>query len=63
MRHDHGAQLKLAAERLDGTAKHTQLIASPVLSEMTGHTILLKPRTCRSPVRSRSAVPTTRLHL
>ncbi|RGW07348.1 threonine ammonia-lyase [Bifidobacterium pseudolongum] len=43
MRHDHGAQLKLAAERLDGTAKHTQLIASPVLSEMTGHTILLKP--------------------
>lgn len=43
MRHDHAAQLKLAAERLDGTAKHTQLIASPVLSEMTGHTILLKP--------------------
>ena len=43
MRHDHAAELKLAASRLDGTAKHTQIIASPVLSEMTGHTILLKP--------------------
>ena len=43
MRRDHAAELKMAAERLEGTAKHTQIIASPVLSEMTGHTILLKP--------------------
>ena len=39
----HAAELKLAAERLSGTAKHTEIIPSPVLSEMTGHTVLLKP--------------------
>lgn len=37
------AELKLAAERLKGTARHTEIIPSPVLSEMTGHEILLKP--------------------
>ncbi|NEG70602.1 threonine ammonia-lyase [Bifidobacterium choloepi] len=43
MRRDHAAELKLAKERLDGTARHTEIIESPVLSEMTGHRILLKP--------------------
>ena len=43
LQRDHAAELKLAAERLNGTAKHTEIIPSPVLSEMTGHTILLKP--------------------
>lgn len=43
LQRDHAAELKLAAERLSGTAKHTEIIPSPVLSEMTGHTILLKP--------------------
>ena len=37
LRRDH------AAERLKGTARHTEIIPSPVLSEMTGHEILLKP--------------------
>ena len=43
LRRDHAAELKLAAERLKGTARHTGIISSPVLSEMTGHEILLKP--------------------
>ena len=43
LQRDHAAELKLAAERLSGTAKHTEIIPSPVLSEMTGHTVLLKP--------------------
>ncbi|MUH59196.1 threonine dehydratase [Bifidobacterium sp. GSD1FS] len=43
MRRDHAAELKLAAQRLEGTARHTEIIESPVLSEMTGHKILLKP--------------------
>lgn len=43
LRRDHAAELKLAAERLKGTARHTAIIPSPVLSDMTGHEILLKP--------------------
>ena len=43
LQRDHAAELKLAAERLNGTAKHTEIIPSQVLSEMTGHTVLLKP--------------------
>ena len=43
LQRDHAAELKLAAERLKGTARHTEIIPSPVLSEMTGHEILLKP--------------------
>ena len=43
LQRDHAAELKLAAERLKGTACHTEIIPSPVLSEMTGHEILLKP--------------------
>ena len=43
LRREHAAELKLAAERLKGTARHTGIIPSPVLSEMTGHEILLKP--------------------
>ena len=39
LQRDHAAELKLAAERLSGTAKHTEIIPSPVLSEMTGHTV------------------------
>ncbi|WP_300761642.1 threonine ammonia-lyase [uncultured Bifidobacterium sp.] len=39
----HAAELKLAAERLKGTARHTAIIPSKVLSDMTGHEILLKP--------------------
>ena len=42
-RRDHAAEVKLAAARLKGTARHTGIIPSPVLSEMTGHEILLKP--------------------
>ncbi len=43
LQRDHAAELKLAAGRLKGTARHTEIIPSPVLSEMTGHEILLKP--------------------
>lgn len=43
LQRDHAAELKLASERLKGTARHTEIIPSPVLSEMTGHEILLKP--------------------
>ena len=43
LQRDHAAELKLAADRLKGTARHTAIIDSPVLSEMTGHTIRLKP--------------------
>ncbi len=42
LQRDHAAELKLAAKRLKGTARHTEIIPSPVLSE-TGHEILLKP--------------------
>ena len=40
LQRDHAAELKLAAKRLKGTARHTEIIPSPVLSEMTGHEIL-----------------------
>lgn len=40
---DHAADLEAAAQRLKGTVRHTQMIPSAVLSEQTGHTILLKP--------------------
>ena len=43
LQRDHAAELKLAAERLKGTARHTEIIPSPALSELTGHEILLKP--------------------
>ena len=43
LQRDHAAELKLAAKRLKGTARHTKIIPSPVLSETTGHEILLKP--------------------
>ena len=43
LQRDHAAELKLAAERLKGTARHTEIIPSKVLSDMTGHEILLKP--------------------
>ena len=43
LQRDHAAELKLAAERLKGTARHTAIIPSKVLSDMTGHEILLKP--------------------
>lgn len=43
LQRDHAAELKLAAERLKGTARHTEIIPSQVLSEMTGHDIRLKP--------------------
>ena len=43
LQRDHAAELKLAAERLNGTARHTEIIPSKVLSDMTGHEILLKP--------------------
>jgi len=43
LQRDHAAELKKAAERLKGTARHTEIIPSPALSEMTGHEILLKP--------------------
>lgn len=43
LQRDHAAELKLAAKRLKGTARHTRIIPSPVLSETTGHEILLKP--------------------
>ena len=62
LQRDHAAELKLAAERLKGTARHTEIIPSPVLSEMTGHEILLKPENLAGhPDPSRSAVPITRL--
>ena len=43
LQRNHAAELKLAAERLKGTARHTEIIPSPVLSEITGYDILLKP--------------------
>ncbi|WEV42041.1 threonine ammonia-lyase [Bifidobacterium sp. ESL0682] len=43
LQHDHAAELKKAAQRLEGTARHTSIMPSPVLSEATGHEILLKP--------------------
>ena len=43
LQRNHAAELKLAAERLKGTARHTEVIPSKVLSDMTGHEILLKP--------------------
>ncbi|MBB2955378.1 threonine dehydratase [Bifidobacterium commune] len=43
LQRDHAAELKLAASRLDGTARHTRIMPSPTLSEATGYKILLKP--------------------
>lgn len=43
LQRDHAHELKLAANRLKGTARHTATIASPTLSEMTGCEIALKP--------------------
>ncbi|PLS30191.1 threonine dehydratase [Bifidobacterium margollesii] len=43
LQRDHATELKLAAQRLKGTARHTPITPSPVLSDMTGHRILLKP--------------------
>ncbi|PJM72517.1 threonine ammonia-lyase [Bifidobacterium primatium] len=43
LQRDHAEELKLAAKRLKGTARHTRIIESPALSAMTGHKILLKP--------------------
>ena len=43
LQRDHAAELKQASQRLKGTARHTEIIPSPVLSDMTGHQILLKP--------------------
>lgn len=43
LRRDHASELQTAAERLKGTVRHTEIIDSPVLSELTGHTIKLKP--------------------
>ena len=43
LQRDHAAELKQAAQRLKGTARHTEIIPSPVLSDMTGHQILLNP--------------------
>ena len=43
LQRDHAAELKLAAKRLKGTARHTEIIPSRTLSELTGHEILLKP--------------------
>ena len=43
LQRDHAAELKQAAQRLKGTARHTEIIPSPVLSDMTGHQILLQP--------------------
>jgi threonine dehydratase len=40
---DHAAELRKAADRLKGTAKHTPIIDSPTLSGMIGHRVLLKP--------------------
>ena len=36
LQRDHAAELKLAAERLKGTARHTEIIPSKVLSDITG---------------------------
>ena len=47
LQRDHAAELKLAAKRLKGTARHTEIIPSRTLSELTGHEILLKPENCR----------------
>ena len=43
LQRDHSAELKLAAERLSGTARHTNIIRSDTLSAMTGYVVLLKP--------------------
>ncbi|WP_162177544.1 threonine ammonia-lyase [Bifidobacterium tsurumiense] len=43
LQRDHSAELKLAAERLSGTARHTNIIRSDTLSAMTGYEVLLKP--------------------
>jgi threonine dehydratase len=40
---DHAADLNAAVERLRGTVRHTRIEPSQVLSEQTGHTVLLKP--------------------
>ncbi len=40
---DHAEELKAAARRLDGTIRHTQVIESTALGELTGYRVLLKP--------------------
>ena len=49
LQRDHAAELKLAAKRLKGTARHTEIIPSRTLSELTGHEILLKPENLQVP--------------
>ena len=43
MRRDHTAELNQAMERLEPVVKHTKVIPSDVLSDMTGHRVLMKP--------------------
>lgn len=43
LRRDHVKELETAAQRLHGTARHTEIIASQALSDITGHRVLLKP--------------------
>ena len=43
LRRNHASELELAAKRLKGTARHTGIITSKTLSQMTGYEIKLKP--------------------
>lgn len=43
LRRDHVKELEAAAQRLQGTARHTEIVASQALSDITGHKVLLKP--------------------
>ncbi|MDO4913311.1 MAG: threonine ammonia-lyase [Bifidobacteriaceae bacterium] len=43
LQRDHAKELKLAEERLKDTVRHTTIIESDVLSDLTGHKLLLKP--------------------
>ncbi|MCH4158935.1 MAG: threonine ammonia-lyase [Bifidobacterium minimum] len=43
LRRDHPMELRRAADRLHGTARHTPIIPSRSLSDLTGHDIRLKP--------------------
>ncbi len=43
LRRDHATELRRAADRLKGTARHTAIIPSKTLSGLTGHDIRLKP--------------------
>ena len=55
LQRNHAAELKLAAERLEGTARHTEIIPSKVLSDMTGHEILLHYKVKEASVRAVAA--------